>query len=52
MTVNAYEGMFIFDSNRYARDPSGCSKSVEELIKSAGGEILASRLVRATERLR
>lgn len=44
MAANVYEGMFIFDSGRYARDPSGISGGIEELIRSAGGEILASRL--------
>ncbi len=24
VTTNVYEGMFILDSNRYARDPAGC----------------------------
>lgn len=44
MAVNAYEGLFIFDSNRYGRDPAGVSGQLETVIKEAGGEVLASRL--------
>ncbi len=44
MAENVYEGMFILDSNRYARDPGGVSGKVEELIKEAGGSLLVSRL--------
>lgn len=44
MAVNVYEGMFIFDSNRYARDPGGVPRQIDELIKKFGGEILVSRL--------
>lgn len=39
-----YEGLFLFDSNRYARDPSGVPAAIDETIKQAGGEMLASRL--------
>jgi small subunit ribosomal protein S6 len=42
--VNVYEGMFILDSNRYARDPAGVSGQVIEMIQALGGEILVSRL--------
>ena len=44
MTENVYEGMFILDSNRYARDPGGISAKIEELVKEAGGSMLVSRL--------
>ncbi len=44
MAVNAYEGLFIFDSNRYGRDPAGISGQLETVITEAGGEVLASRL--------
>ena len=44
MTENVYEGMFILDSNRYARDPGGISGKIEELVKEAGGSMLVSRL--------
>jgi small subunit ribosomal protein S6 len=36
--------MFIFDSNRYARDGAGVAGEVEGLIQGIGGEILVSRL--------
>jgi small subunit ribosomal protein S6 len=38
-----YEGMFILDSNQYARDPDGVSGQVVAMIQEAGGEILVSR---------
>ncbi len=44
MATVTYECLFLFDSNRYARDPGGCSTSIEEAITSRGGEILVSRL--------
>jgi small subunit ribosomal protein S6 len=36
--------MFIFNANAYARNPAGVANSVEEMVTSVGGEILASRL--------
>ena len=36
--------MFIFNANAYARNPAAAQKAVEELLESADGEILASRL--------
>ncbi|MGY8750015.1 MAG: 30S ribosomal protein S6 [Pirellulales bacterium] len=36
--------MFIFNANAYARNPAGAATSVDELVTSNGGEILASRL--------
>ena len=44
MAENVYECMFIFNANAYARNPAAAQKAVEELIESADGEILASRL--------
>lgn len=44
MAQNAYEGMFILDSNRYGRDPDAVSGRISEIIQRAGGEILVSRL--------
>jgi small subunit ribosomal protein S6 len=41
---NAYEGMFILDSNRYGRDQSGISSQITATITKLGGEILVSRL--------
>jgi small subunit ribosomal protein S6 len=39
-----YECLFLFDSNRYARDPGGCSNEIQGAITGMGGEILVSRL--------
>jgi small subunit ribosomal protein S6 len=39
-----YEGLLIFDANRFARDRAALAKGVEELIEQAGGEVLVSRL--------
>jgi len=39
-----YEGLFILDSNRFARDHEAVSREAEGLVESVGGEILVSRL--------
>ena len=39
-----YEGLFIFDVNRFARDHKALPHEIEGLITSSGGEILVSRL--------
>src|SRR3990172_7122518 len=44
MNTHVYEAMFIFDSNRFARERVGLPAEVEGMIKSAGGEVLVSRL--------
>ena len=44
MAVNVYEGMYILDSNRYARDSAAVSGQIPEMIQKLGGEMLASRL--------
>jgi small subunit ribosomal protein S6 len=44
VAVNVYEGMFILDSNRYARDTAGVSGQIPEMIQKFGGQVLASRL--------
>ena len=44
MAENVYEGMFLLDSNRYSRDPSGVAGQIPEMIQQHGGEVLASRL--------
>ena len=44
MAANVYEGMFILDANRYARDPEGVSGQISKVIQEAGGEMLVSRL--------
>ena len=42
--TGVYEGLFIFDSNRFARDREGLAREVEGYIEAAGGELLVSRL--------
>ena len=44
MASNVYEGMFLLDSNRYARDPNAISKQIDQMVAECGGEMLASRL--------
>jgi small subunit ribosomal protein S6 len=44
LATQCYDCFFIFDSNKYNRDPGGVSGAVQQLIESLGGEILASRL--------
>lgn len=44
MAENAYEGLFIFDSNRYARDPAGVSGQIAAMVEKYEGKILANRL--------
>jgi small subunit ribosomal protein S6 len=41
---NVYEALFIFDSNKYARDAGGVSGQVTQILERHGGEILANRL--------
>lgn len=44
MKSNVYECMFLFNANSYARNPAGVAKTVEDLVASVDGEMLASRL--------
>ena len=39
-----YEGMFIFDANRFARDHESLPNDVATFIQEAGGEVKVSRL--------
>jgi len=39
-----YEGLFILDANRLARDREGLPKEVNGLIEAAGGQVEVSRL--------
>jgi len=41
---NVYEGMFILDSNSYAKDAEATVRSVTDILEKNGGELLASRL--------
>lgn len=42
--THVYEAMFIFDSNRFARERAALPTEVEAMIKANGGEVLVSRL--------
>jgi small subunit ribosomal protein S6 len=44
LAENVYEGMFILDANRCARDGAKVARQVEKMIETAGGELLVSRL--------
>ncbi|MDR2116305.1 MAG: 30S ribosomal protein S6 [Planctomycetaceae bacterium] len=44
MAQNVYEGLFIFDSDLYAKDPDNVSGQVTRIIEQFGGEVLLSRL--------
>jgi small subunit ribosomal protein S6 len=44
MTQNVYEGLFIFDSDIYAKSPEDVSGQVANIIEQIGGEVLLSRL--------
>jgi small subunit ribosomal protein S6 len=44
LPASVYEGMFILDSNRFARDREKVSAQVSKIIQEAGGEMLVSRL--------
>lgn len=44
MAEQVYECMFIFDPNRYARDPGGVSSKITQSVEKMGGEVLVSRL--------
>jgi small subunit ribosomal protein S6 len=41
---HVYEGMFILDTNRYARDASGTVAQIPSAVEQFGGTMLASRL--------
>jgi small subunit ribosomal protein S6 len=44
LTQKVYEGMYIFDSNRFGQDPNKVSGQISEMVQKAGGEMLVSRL--------
>ncbi|MCC6492968.1 MAG: 30S ribosomal protein S6 [Pirellulales bacterium] len=39
-----YEGLFILDANKFAREREGVAREVESLVEAVDGEILVSRL--------
>ena len=44
MAERVYEGMFLLDSNHYARDPAGAANRIVEMIEKCGGQVEVSRL--------
>ncbi|MGL6227309.1 MAG: 30S ribosomal protein S6 [Thermoguttaceae bacterium] len=44
MTENVYEGLFILDSEQYARNPDEVSSQIDRQIGQYQGEVLVSRL--------
>ena len=44
MAVQCYDCFFLFDSNRFNRDPGGVAAALQKTIEDHGGEILVSRL--------
>ncbi len=44
MAQNFYEGLYILDSNRFARDPDGVVQQITDALTGCGAEILVSRL--------
>ncbi len=44
MALNVYEGLFILDSDLYARNPDEISGQVAKVVEQFGGEILLARL--------
>lgn len=44
MAVHTYEGMFILDSNRYARDAGGLANHIKQILENHGATVKVSRL--------
>ena len=44
MAENVYEGLFLLDSNKYARDHDALPAAITKMIEEVGGEVLVSRL--------
>ncbi len=44
MAEHVYEGMFIFDTNKYGRDAAGVVAAIPSTVEQLGGKMLASRL--------
>ena len=44
MSQNVYEGLFILDSDVYARNPDEVSGQVAAVVEQFGGEVLLTRL--------
>ncbi|MGQ9505585.1 MAG: 30S ribosomal protein S6 [Thermogutta sp.] len=44
MAQNFYEGLYILDSTRFARDPDGVVQQITDALSGSGAEILVSRM--------
>lgn len=44
MALNVYEGLFILDSDLYAKSPEEVSAQIAKVVEQFGGEVLLSRL--------
>jgi small subunit ribosomal protein S6 len=44
LAENVYEGMYIFDPGRFARDSANITDRIGKMIEEAGGNVLVSRL--------
>ncbi|MCO6043923.1 30S ribosomal protein S6 [Aeoliella sp. ICT_H6.2] len=44
MSTQVYEGLFLFDANKFARDQQGLPAEVEQMVVDGGGEVVVSRL--------
>ena len=44
MADNVYEGLFIFDAGRFARDRVALPTGLEEQITTRGGDVMVSRI--------
>src|SRR5215469_7294594 len=44
MAANVYEGLFIFDSDLYAKGPDEISSQVASIVEQFGGEVLLSQM--------
>jgi small subunit ribosomal protein S6 len=44
LAAHVYEGMFILDSNKYAKDQAGTVGAIPSTVEQFGGQMLASRL--------
>ncbi len=44
MAENVYEGMYIFDPGRFARDSANIADRIGKMIEEVGGNVLVSRL--------
>jgi len=44
LAERVYEGMYLFDANRYSRDSGAVTGRLNEMIEKCGGEVIVGRL--------